>query len=209
VVGVVLAGGLGRRLGGRDKPLVEVAGRPLIGHVLDRLRAAACAAVVINANGDGRRFAAWGLPVAADVLPGTPGPMAGLLTGLEWAATHWPEATHVLTVPADTPMVPVNLLDRLAAALGAGAEVACAASGGRRHPVIALWPVALRAAVRQAVATAEGRRIGTFAAGCRLAVVDWPVAPVDPFFNINRPEDLAAAERLLAGATASGVQPRP
>lgn len=196
IVCVLLAGGLGRRLGGRDKALVEIAGRPMLAHILDRL-GGRCRALVLNANGDPARFASFGLPVAEDVVPGTLGPLAGVLTGLDWAARHHPAATHVLSVPADAPLLPDDLPARLAVAVGEGAEIACASSGGRRHPVIALWPVALRDALRRALVDEGTRKAGAWAARYGLIAVDWPVEPYDPFFNVNRPEDVAEAGRLL------------
>lgn len=196
VVCVLLAGGLGRRMGGKDKALIEVDGRPMIDHIIARV-GDRCAATVLNANGDAARFARYGLPVAEDVVPGAVGPLAGVLTGMEWAAAHHPEATHVLSVPADAPFLPDDLLDRLAAAVGEGADIACAMSDGRTHPVIALWPVSLRAALRHGLVEEGARRIDAWTAGFRVAHVEWPTEPLDPFFNVNRPEDVTEAQRLL------------
>lgn len=197
VCGVILAGGLARRMGGGDKALTRIGGQP----ILDRVRAvlAPCQGVMLNANGDPGRFAEVGLPVCADSLPGALGPLAGLLTGLEWAAEVHPECTHVLTVPGDAPFLPADLLPRLMAALAEGALIAGAMSDGRRHPVVALWPVSLRATLRHAVAEEGARAIGKWMSGFDTAWVEWPVEPVDPFFNVNSPEDAAAAEALAAG----------
>jgi len=196
VVRVLLAGGLGRRLGGRDKALVDLGGRPMIGHVLARA-GTDCRATLINANGDPGRFADLGLPVVEDTVPGAGGPLAGLLTGLDWAAAHYPECSHVLTLPTDAPFLPRDLLPRLAAALGEGAEIARVASAGRSHHVVALWPVALRSALRRAVVEAGARKVQAWTEAYAVAEVEWPATPVDPFFNVNRPEDLEEARRLL------------
>lgn len=195
VLGVVLAGGLSRRMGGGDKALRPIGGRAALAHVVDRLRPQ-CAALVLNANGDPRRFAGYGLAVVADDVPDRPGPLAGLLAALDHAAARHPDLDDVVSVAADTPFVPRDLVAGLARArAAAGAAVAIAASGGRHHPVIGLWPVALRAELRQALAGGE-RRVGAFAAGRSLAVAEWPTEPVDPFFNVNRPEDLDAADAM-------------
>ncbi|MFZ4410446.1 MAG: molybdenum cofactor guanylyltransferase MobA [Paracraurococcus sp.] len=143
VIAVVLAGGLARRMGGGDKPLRLLAGRPLLDHVLDRV-APQVAAVILNANGDAARFAAYGLPVVADPLPDFPGPLAGVLAGLDWAAAHRPDVATVLSVPGDGPFLPADLVARLEAArVAASVPMACAASGGWTHQPIALWPVPL------------------------------------------------------------------
>ena len=193
---VVLAGGLARRMGGGDKPLRLLAGRPLLDHVLDRV-APQAAAVILNANGDAARFAAYGLPVVADPLPDFPGPLAGVLAALDWAAEHRPDLATVLSVPGDGPFLPPDLVARLEAArAAAGMPMACAASGGWTHPPIALWPVALRGALREALLAGE-KKIDRWTARFGCASADWAIDPVDPFFNANAPEDLARAEALL------------
>jgi molybdopterin-guanine dinucleotide biosynthesis protein A len=202
---VVLAGGLARRMGGGDKPLRLLAGRPLIDHVLERLRPQA-AAIVLNANGDPARFAAWGLPVVPDGLPDHPGPLAGILAALDWAAVHRPDLPWVASVPGDSPLIPRDLVAGLHAAReAAGVPLACALSGGRTHPPIGLWPVTLREALRQALSAGE-RRIDRWTARHGVAHAEWPDAPVDPFFNANAPEDLAAAEALLQAAGLDPIQ---
>ncbi len=196
--GILLAGGLARRMGGGDKPLRTVGGMPILTRVIGRLRPQ-CAGIVLNANGDPRRFAPFGLPVVADDVPGFAGPLAGILAGLDWVAAHHPDRAWAISVAADTPFIPRNLVARLHAALAAErAELACAASGGRTHPVIGLWPVALRADLRRALVDRDERKIDRFTARYRLATADWPVTPFDPFFNANDPDDLVAAEALAA-----------
>lgn len=196
VPAVILAGGLSRRMGGGDKTLLDLAGRPLLAHVIARLRPQV-GALALNANGAADRFAAFGLPVLADGLPGHPGPLAGVLAGLEWARAAHPGAAHVLTAPGDAPFLPADLLARLEAArAAAGADIAVAASGGRTHPVCALWPVALAGALRHALAGEGMRKVGAWMARFRVAEAAWPAEPADPFVNINRPEDLDAARRI-------------
>ena len=199
VLAVVLAGGLARRMGGGDKPLRLLGGRPLLAHVIDRV-APQVAGIILNANGDPARFAAFGLPVVADPLPDYPGPLAGVLAALDWAAAERPGVATVLSVPGDGPFLPADLVARLMAALrAAGVPMACAASGGWTHPPIALWPVALRGALRAALLAGE-KKIDRWTARFGCASAEWPAVPVDPFFNANAPADLAAAEALLPSA---------
>ena len=196
-LGCVLAGGLARRMGGGDKPLRLLGGRPMLDHALDRL-APQVAAVILNANGDPARFAAYGLPVAADGVQGYPGPLAGILAGLDWAAAHRPDLAWVASVPGDCPFLPHDLVARLHAAReAAGLPLACAQSGGQAHPPVGLWPVALREDLRAALVAGE-RRVGRWAARHGGAHADWPAVPVDPFFNANAPQDMVEAERLLS-----------
>ncbi len=198
-LGVILAGGLARRMGGGDKGLFLVGGTPILARVIERL-GPQCAGLVLNANGDPARFAAFGLPVVADSIPDFAGPLAGVLAGLDWAAANRPEIAWVLTAAADTPFLPDDLVQRLhAARLAAGAALACAATAGQNHNVDALWPVSLREPLRAALVEEGLRRVDRFTARYRLATAEWPTEPVDPFFNANTPEDLAEAERLIAG----------
>ena len=191
--GVVLAGGLARRMGGGDKPLRLLAGRPMLDHVIERL-APQCAGLAINANGDPARFAAHGLPVWGDTLPDHPGPLAGILCAMEASPCDW-----VVTVPGDGPLLPPDLVARLHAAReAAGTPLACAASGGFTHPPVALWPRALATELRAAVAAGE-RKIDRWTARHGVAVATWDSMPHDPFFNANTPEELALAETLLRG----------
>jgi molybdopterin-guanine dinucleotide biosynthesis protein A len=198
IAGVVLAGGQSRRMGGGDKALRRLGARPLLGHVVARLRPQV-AALVINANGDPARFAGFGLPVVADSVPDFAGPLAGVLAGLDWVAAHRPDLSHVASAATDAPFLPADFVIRLAAALAAaGADLACAASGGRAHPVFGLWPVRLREDLRDAIATECVRKVDLWTARHKLVTVPFADHPVDPFFNANRPTDLDAAAALLA-----------
>jgi molybdenum cofactor guanylyltransferase len=186
---VILAGGQASRLGGGDKCLLLLGGRTILSHILARIGASA-ARVALNANGDPARFAAFGLTVLPDLSPDRPGPLAGVLAAMNWAG-----ADYVATVPGDAPFLPPDLLARLAQSReAAGAEIALARSGGRSHPVAALWPTRLGPALQRAIAEEGLRRMADWVARHHAIEVDFSVAPVDPFFNINRPEDLAAAE---------------
>ncbi len=202
--GVLLAGGLARRMGGGDKALKELAGETLLARVIARARPQVIS-LVLNANGDPRRFAAYGLPVVADCIPEFAGPLAGVLTGLEWARANAPGISWVASFPTDAPFLPRDLVARLFAAVDSGrADLACAASGGRRHPVAGLWPVALGPDLRRAVAEEGIRKVEDWTGRYRVAVADYPADPFDPFFNANRPEDLAEAERMLNLKAAQG-----
>lgn len=196
VVGVLLAGGQARRMGGGDKSLRQLGDRTILEHVIERARPQV-AALVLNANGDPARFARFGLPVAADVVEGFAGPLAGVLTGMEWASANRPDCPWIATVATDTPFFPRDLVARLRQAAG-GADLVCAASNGRANPVFGLWPVRLAEDLRQAMVLEEIRKVDVWTARYRLREVDFAAAPFDPFFNTNRPEDLAEAERLLA-----------
>ena len=198
IPGVLLAGGLARRMGGGDKPMRSIAGKTILERVIARLKPQ-CAGLILNANGDPARFAGFGLPVIADTVADFPGPLAGILAALDWMAEHRPEVKHVLSAAADCPFLPRDLVARLTAARATeAAELAVAASGGQSHPVIGLWKVALREELRHALTVESIRRIDRFTARYRLATVSWPTSPVDPFFNANTAEDLAEAERLAA-----------
>ena len=194
VLGVVLAGGRSSRMGGGDKCLRKLGTQTLLGHVLERLRPQV-AAVVLNANGDASRFAGHGVPVVADSVPDFAGPLAGILAGMDWARAHGSQADWIVTTAADAPFLPRDLVMRLRAGRGA-ARIAVAASRGWRHPTTALWPVDLAGELRQALAAGE-RKIDRFTARYAVSAVDFDGEAVDPFFNINTPEELAEAERLL------------
>jgi molybdopterin-guanine dinucleotide biosynthesis protein A len=195
-LGLVLAGGLARRMGGGDKARISIGGATILERVLVRLTPQ-CAAVILNANGDPARFADAGLAVVPDSVPDFAGPLAGILAGLDWAAAHRPEIADVASVPGDCPFLPPDLVARLSAArAAAGVPLACARSGEWRHPVVGLWPVKLRADLRHALVEEDLRKIEIWTGRHGVAVADWPAAPVDPFFNVNTPQDAAAAERM-------------
>jgi len=199
VVGVLLAGGLSRRMGGGDKMLRLVGGETILSRVIARV-APQTRHLILNANGDPGRFSGYGLPVVPDTVGGHAGPLAGVLTGLEWALEKAPDCPFVLTAPTDAPFLPDDLAARMLDAIDARrADMACASSGGRAHPVCGIWPVRLAADLRQAMTEEQIRKVDVWTARYRHVLVDWPVHPVDPFFNANRPEDLLQAERLLDG----------
>lgn len=196
VLGVLLAGGLARRMGGGDKPLVTVGGRSMLQRAIDVL-GPQCSALVINANGDPARFGELGLPVIADGVADYPGPLAGVLAGMDWCARNRPDIDWIATVAADSPFLPGDFVARLQNARAeADADLAVARSAGQAHPVNALWRVSLREDLRRALVEEEVRKIDVWTARHRLVPVDWDVEPVDPFFNANRPEEVAEAERL-------------
>lgn len=204
VTGVVLAGGLSRRMGGVDKPLLELAGKSMLSHVLDRL-SPQVGRTVINANGDASRFASFGLPVVADTVAGFVGPLAGILAGMRWSTLHAPAANWIATVAGDAPMLPPDLVARLAAAAPGGA-IALARSQGGVHPVIGLWPVALaddlEAALNEGV-----RKVLIWVERHAHVAVDFPAvragsADIDPFFNANTPQELDTLRAMLAKAGA-------
>ena len=197
VIGLLLAGGQSRRMGGGDKCLRELGGETILARIIASVRTQV-SRLVLNANGDPDRFAFYGLPVIADSVAGFAGPLAGVLAGLDWAAATAPDCTWVASMPTDAPFLPTDLVDRLVAAVEQGADLACAASGGQSHPVVGLWPVRLRDDLRRALTVEHIHKVDVWTGRYRLAVVDFPIAAVDPFFNTNRPEDLAEAERLLA-----------
>ncbi|WP_213739081.1 molybdenum cofactor guanylyltransferase MobA [Bradyrhizobium sp. dw_411] len=196
IPGVLLAGGLARRMGGGDKPMRQIGGRPILARVIARL-APQCDGLILNANGDPARFASFGLPVIPDTVENFPGPLAGILAALDWAAAHRPDAGWILSAAGDCPFLPRDLVARLhRARVEQDAQLAVAASGEQSHPVIGLWSVALREELRHALVVEDIRGVGRWTGRYRLATVTWPAEPFDPFFNANTPDDIAAAERL-------------
>jgi molybdopterin-guanine dinucleotide biosynthesis protein A len=195
-LGLILAGGLARRMGGGDKAMLEIAGVTILDRVLACL-APQTVGLVINANGDPARFADTGLPVVADGVPDFAGPLAGILAGLDYAAQETPGIEWVASVPGDCPFLPEDLVERLhAARRQAGVPLACARSGDWRHPVAGIWPLALREDLRRAVVDEGLRKIEVWTARHGIGLAEWPDTPVDPFFNVNTPEDAVAAERI-------------
>ena len=197
IVGVLLAGGQSRRMGGGDKCLRTIGGVMILARIIERVRDQV-KHLAINANGDPQRFSEFDLPVVADVIPDFAGPLAGILSGMEWAAKHAPDCPWIASIPTDAPFLPQDLITRLSEAMGRdGGDLACAASTGRVHPVIGLWPVEMRADLRQALVDEDVRKIDAFTANYRVTEVTFDSDPVDPFFNTNKPEDLEEAERLI------------
>jgi molybdopterin-guanine dinucleotide biosynthesis protein A len=195
-LGLVLAGGLARRMGGGDKPLLKIGNMTILDRVLARLKPQ-CDGAIINANGDPARFASQGLPIVPDNVPDFVGPLAGILAGLDWVAEHRPDIAHVASVPGDCPFLPKDMVVRLHRARAtSGVPLACAKSGNWRHPVAALWRVDLRADLRHALVVEDLRKIEVWTARHGVAIAEWPDAPVDPFFNVNTPEDVAAATAI-------------
>ena len=197
-VGALLAGGLARRMGGGDKPMRQIGGRTILERVIARLKPQ-CDELILNANGDPARFASFGLPVVPDTVENFPGPLAGILAALDWAAANRPEAPVVLSAATDCPFLPCDLVSRLSEALEKeNAQLAVAASDGQSHPVIGLWSVSLREELRRALVQEGVRKIDRWTERYKLATVPWPVEPLDPFFNANTIDDLAEAERSAA-----------
>jgi molybdenum cofactor guanylyltransferase len=196
--GLVLAGGLARRMGGGDKALIRIGNETILERALARLRPQTVG-IVLNANGDPARFASFGLPVVPDSVPDFAGPLAGILAGLDWVAASAPGIEWVVSVPGDCPFLPRDVVARLHEAREqAGTPLACAHSGDWRHPVVGLWRVTLREDLRRAVVEEDLRKIEVWTSRHGIALADWPIDPVDPFFNVNTPEDVAAASRLAA-----------
>lgn len=199
--GLILAGGQSRRMGGGDKSLLALGGGRLLDHIVSRF-APQVGPLALSANGDPARFAGFGLPVLADTVEGFAGPLAGILTGLEWVSKNV-HGNAIVTVAGDTPFLPEDLVERLAVATDQRRDViAVACSGGKRHPTFALWPVMLRGALRHFLVDEDNRRVSAFIDRHDVVEVEFPMLElgghdVDPFLNINTPDDLAHAERLL------------
>ncbi|WP_204115682.1 molybdenum cofactor guanylyltransferase MobA [Shimia biformata] len=198
-LGVILAGGQATRMGGGDKGLLELEGQPILSRVIDRL-APQVAGLALNANGDPARLAQFGLPVIADSVADFPGPLAGVLAGLDWAAAQGAET--IVTAAADTPFFPCDLVPRLLlAAEGRPHQMALAATphpkrGLLRQPTFGLWPVALRDDLRAALG--EGiRKVVIWTDRHGAGTAEFPVDGIDPFFNVNTPEDFALARELV------------
>jgi molybdopterin-guanine dinucleotide biosynthesis protein A len=195
-LGLVLAGGLARRMGGRDKALLRIGGTTILDRVLARLEPV-CVQIVLNANGDPARFSRYGLPVIPDSIPDSAGPLAGILAGLDWAAENRPDLEWMASAPGDCPFLPFDLVPRLHRARREQAvPLACARSGEWRHPVAALWPIALRHELRAALIDEGLRKVEIWTARHGIAYAIWPDQPIDPFFNVNTPDEAARAEDI-------------
>ena len=198
ILGVLLAGGQALRMGGGDKGSILLGGRPMMEHIIERAQTQVTT-MIINANGDVRRFQNYGLEVISDVIEGFAGPLAGVLTGMEWAEINAPKVEWVATFPSDAPYFPLDLVNRLTAAVVNGdAELACAYSNGWSHPVFGIWPVYLADHLRHAMVNEKVRKIDDWTARYKLVEVEFLTEPFDPFFNVNTPENLVEAEKILA-----------
>jgi len=198
---VILAGGLARRMGNIDKAMVELASQPLLERVLQRMKPQT-PSIIINANGDPKRFSRWELPVVADTVSDFPGPLAGILAAMEWAGVNKPESQWIVSVPVDTPFIPRDLIERFSQSITDNkAELSCAKSDGRAHPVVGLWPVALAGDLRTALSVDNIRKVDLWTARFNLVHTEFDTSSIDPFFNINRPEDIERAEQVLQRKT--------
>jgi molybdenum cofactor guanylyltransferase len=181
-------------MGGGDKARIRIGGATILKRVLGRLNPQ-CSGMIINANGDPTRFGDAELPVVADSVPDFAGPLAGILAGLDWAAANTPECEWIVSAPGDCPFLPSDLVTRLhEARVAAKAPLASAKSGQQIHPVVGLWPLSLREDLRHALVDEDLRKIDLWTARHGVAIADWPDQPIDPFFNVNTPEDAARAE---------------
>jgi molybdenum cofactor guanylyltransferase len=197
-LGLVLAGGLARRMGGGDKARIKIGGVSILQRMLTCLTPQ-CSRVIINANGDTARFADAGCAIVADNVPDFAGPLAGILAGLDWAAADAPAIEWLVSVPGDCPFLPKDLVPRLHdARTASNVPLACASSGEWRHPVVGLWPVSLREDLRHALVDENLHKIELWTARHGIAIAEWSTIPFDPFFNVNTPEDAARAEAIAA-----------
>jgi molybdopterin-guanine dinucleotide biosynthesis protein A len=199
IAGLILCGGRSSRMGGGDKSLLPLGGSTILSRIIERL--GSIRPLAISANGDAARFSAFPLPVLADTVPGYAGPLAGILAGMLWAAGQG--CDHLLTVAGDTPFFPADLAGRLATATaGQPGRIAVAASDGRRHPVFALWPTALRHDLNRFLVESGTGRVNGFIDLHNPVDVAFPLVGrdgqfIDPFFNVNTPADLAEAGRIV------------
>jgi molybdopterin-guanine dinucleotide biosynthesis protein A len=201
IAGIILAGGQSRRMGGGDKSLLPLGSGCVLDQVVSRL-SPQIAPLALSANGDPARFSRFGLSVLADTVTGFAGPLAGILTGLDWAVANT-ACKAIVTAAGDTPFLPPDLVERLAAAKDQRpAAIAVACSAGKRHPTFALWPMDCRDALRHFLVDEDNRRVSAFIDRNGFVDVEFPILqsagqPIDPFFNINEPDDLVRAKRLL------------
>ena len=197
ITGVLLAGGLATRMGGGDKCLLKLGGKSLLSYALDRA-SKQVGQLILNANGDSSRFEEFNLPVVPDVIEGAQGPLAGVLTGMEWALQNISECEWIVTFPTDAPFFPADFVDRMLRSINkGGADMVCAQSNERSHPVFALWPTRLASDLRRAILEENIRKIDKWTSKYKIIYVDWSSDPLDPFFNINCPKDIEQAEKYL------------
>lgn len=200
ILGCILAGGLSRRMGGGDKTLRELGGKPMLAHVIDRMKPQVDA-LLLNANGAPERFDSFDLPVVADTIEGHAGPLAGVLAAMRHAERLKPSVSHVATAASDTPFLPNTLVAALKARADAHSDdtVVLAVSNGHRHPVFGLWPVHLADDLDTWMRASDNYKVLAWIDRHRLETVDFPMieterGAIDPFFNANAPEDMLAAE---------------
>lgn len=194
----ILAGGLARRMGGKDKPLLEIAGKTMISHILKTIHKQTKGPIVLNVNGDPARFAPYNLPIVEDIVPDFAGPLAGILTGLDWINSHPQKPDYMLSLPGDAPLIPGDLLNKLSTAMiDTKSEIVSVSSNNRTHPVIALWCLSLLEPLRQGVVENDIRKIDLWTENRKIVYVEWDTIPYDPFYNVNRIEDLDYAESIL------------
>ncbi len=197
VVGVIMAGGLSRRMGGGDKFDIELNGKTLLEITIERAKPQVDC-LILNANVDAEQFAEHGLPVVADCIDGFAGPLAGILTGMHWARENQPDCEWVASFACDTPFFPMDIVARFQSALQEQeADIACAKSGPQLHPVFGLWPIRLYDDLRHALVDQDMRRMGAWLKRHRYLEVCYEDKPIDPFFNINTPDDLAKAREII------------
>lgn len=200
-IGVILAGGQSRRMGGRDKAVMEIFGEPMIAHVARRL-AGQCKTVVISANGDASRFDFLNMPVVSDGFSGHRGPLAGILAALDWMTEACPAAQWLASIAVDTPFFPGDFVAKLHEERRKKSSLlAMASSGGRKHPVDALWIATLRSDLRNTLSSGDIGKVGSWMAHHDAAVASWSTDPFDPFMNINTPDELEAARALQERTT--------
>ncbi|MCP4791003.1 MAG: molybdenum cofactor guanylyltransferase MobA [Gammaproteobacteria bacterium] len=201
LLGVILAGGQARRMGGADKPLAEIAGKPLLQYVIERAKPQ-MSNLLLNANGDEQRYKQFQLPIQQDIVPDFAGPLAGVLSAMAWARAFQPQVTHVITMAADTPFYPADYVDRMLSAIDKTQPLACASYQQRTQPVFGLWPVELHNDLHQALVEDGIHKVDLFTSRYGVADVQFDAMPYNPFFNVNRLDDVAAGEALLAAHVA-------
>ena len=204
LVGVILAGGQARRMHGADKPLTEIAGKPLLEYVIERANPQ-LPNLLLNANGDIDRYARFQLPVQKDIVSGFNGPLAGVLSAMAWTRAFQPQASHIITIAADTPFYPSDYVARMLAAVDEQHPLACACYQGRTQPVFGLWPIELHNELHYALLEEEIYKVDLFSARYGVANVMFDDMPYNPFFNINHLADVAEGEALLAAHVAYEV----
>ena len=202
VMGVVLAGGQGRRMGFVNKPLVKIGGQTVLSHILARM-SPQLDEIIINANAAHDAYRDYGLEIVADELGGFLGPLSGVLTAMDWVAMNKAGVSHILTFPGDAPFIPHDLAERLVRAVNDAGEgdqpcLARAVSGGRANPVVGLWPIAIRSELRDSLVNKDIRKIDRFTADYPMQDVQFDGVP-DSFFNINTEDDVKIADRILNG----------